>query len=111
MTELPNRSSGDSTPTVQITPPDIVRRRLTAWRGVRAEVIKVIWRDRFEHKFHARRHLLITSERASADDDRAEIESNTHVSRPYSDIVKGMTHGCFKQALRCISLIGTSVFA
>jgi hypothetical protein len=69
MTELPNRSSGDSTPAVQITPPDIVRHRLTAWRGVRAEVIEVIWSDRFEHNFHAPHHLLITSERASADDD------------------------------------------
>jgi phosphoglycerate dehydrogenase-like enzyme len=37
MSELPNRSSGDSATTVQISPPDIVRRRVTAWGGVRVK--------------------------------------------------------------------------
>jgi Fe2+ transport system protein FeoA len=54
MNQLQNRSSGDSATTVRINPPDIVRRRVTAWGGVRAEVIEVIRRDRFEYKFHAR---------------------------------------------------------
>jgi AraC family transcriptional regulator len=68
MSQLQNRSSGDSATTVQISPPDIVRRRVTAWAGVRAEVIVVIRRDQFEYKFHAPHHLLIMSERTSRDD-------------------------------------------
>jgi AraC family transcriptional regulator len=45
-----------------------VRRRITAWGGVRAEVIEVIRRDELEYKFHAPDHLLIMSERTSRDD-------------------------------------------
>jgi hypothetical protein len=62
MSEFQNRSSGDSATTVRISPPDIVRRRVTAWGGVRVEVIEVISRDQFEYKFHALHHLLIMSE-------------------------------------------------
>ena len=68
MSELQNRSSDDSAAAVQITPPDIVRRRVTAWGGIRVEVIEVIKRDQFEYKFHAPHHLLIMSERTSRDD-------------------------------------------
>src|SRR5690349_18314445 len=62
------RSSGDSAATVRIIPPDIVRRRIVAWGGVRAEVLELIRRDQFEYKFHAPHHLLIMSERTSRDD-------------------------------------------
>jgi len=65
MSELPTRFSGDSAATVQITPPDIVRRRVSAWGGIRVEVIEVIRRDQFEYKFRAPHHLLIRSERTS----------------------------------------------
>jgi AraC family transcriptional regulator len=74
MSELQNRSSGDSATTVQISPPDIVHRRVTAWGGVRAEVIEVIRRDQCEYKFHAPHHLLIMSERASRDDGEMLVE-------------------------------------
>jgi hypothetical protein len=74
MSELPNRSSGDSATTVQISPPDIVRRRVTAWGGVRAEVIEVIRRDQFEYKFHGPHHLLIISERTSRDDGETLVD-------------------------------------
>jgi AraC family transcriptional regulator len=74
MSELQNRSSDDSAATVQITPPDIVRRRVTAWGGIRVEVIEVIRRDQFEYKFHAPHHLLIMSERASRDDGETLVD-------------------------------------
>jgi len=74
MSELQNRSSGDSAATVQITPPDIVRRRIVAWGGVRAEVLELIRRDQFEYKFHAPHHLLIMSERTSRDDGETLID-------------------------------------
>ena len=74
MSELPNRSSGDSATTVRIIPPDIVRRRIVAWGGVRAEVIEVIRRDQFEYKFHAPHHLLIMSERTSRDDGETLVD-------------------------------------
>jgi AraC family transcriptional regulator len=74
MNELPKRSSGDSAATVRITPPDIVRRRITAWGGVRAEVIEIIRRDQFEYKFHAPHHLLIMNEQASRDDGKTLVD-------------------------------------
>ena len=74
MSQLQNRSSGDSATTVRISPPDIVRRWVTAWGGVRTEVIEVISRDQFVYKFHAPCHLLIMSERASRDDDGTPVD-------------------------------------
>ena len=74
MSELQNRSSDDSATTVQISPPDIVRRRVTAWGGVRAEVIEFIKRDQFEYQFHAPHHLLIMSERTSRDDGETLVD-------------------------------------
>jgi AraC family transcriptional regulator len=74
MSELQKRSSGDSATTVQIIPPDIVRRRITARGGIRAEVIEVIRRDQFEYKFHAPHLLLIMSERASRDDGERLVD-------------------------------------
>jgi AraC family transcriptional regulator len=74
MSELQNRSSDDSATTVQISPPDIVRRWVTAWGSVRAEVIEFIKRDQFEYKFHAPHHLLIMSERTSRDDGETLVD-------------------------------------
>jgi AraC family transcriptional regulator len=74
MSELQNRPSGDFATTVQISPADVVRRRVAAWGGVRAEVIEVIRRDQFEYKFDAPHHLLIMSERASRDDGETLID-------------------------------------
>jgi AraC family transcriptional regulator len=74
MSELPKRSSSDSATTVQVSPPDIVRRRITAWGGIRAEVIEVTRRDEFEYKFHAPDHLLIMSERTSRDDGETLVD-------------------------------------
>src|ERR1700729_553539 len=74
MSKLQNRFSNDSATTVQISPPDIVRRRVTAWGGVRAEVIEFIKRDQFEYKFHAPHHLLIMSERTSRDDGQTLVD-------------------------------------
>ena len=73
MSELPNRSSGNSATTVQVSPPDIVRRRIAAWGGVRAEVIEVIRRDEFEYKPRPD-HLLIMSERTSRDDGETLVD-------------------------------------
>ena len=51
-----------------------MRRRVTAWGGVRAEVIEFIKRDQFEYKFHAPHHLLIMSERTSRDDGQTLVD-------------------------------------
>jgi hypothetical protein len=48
MSELPNRSSGDSATTVQISPPDIVRRRVTAWGGVPSQTSSLDTYKRFK---------------------------------------------------------------
>ena len=74
MSQLQNRSLGDSAATVQITPPDIVRRRVTAWGGICVEVIEVIGRDQFEYTFHVPHDLLITSERTSRDDGETLVD-------------------------------------
>ena len=74
MSELPNRSSGDFCDHGSDQSAHIVRRQVTAWGGVRAEVIEFIKRDQFEYKFHAPHHLLIMSERTSRDDGETLVD-------------------------------------
>jgi AraC family transcriptional regulator len=60
--------------TVEISPPDIVRRRLTNWGAIQAEAVKVTRREPFEYGFQSRRHLLIVHERAERHDGETLIE-------------------------------------
>jgi AraC family transcriptional regulator len=61
-------------PTVEISPPDIARRRLTSWGAIQAETVKVTRRETFEYSFQARRHLLIAYERAERHEGETLIE-------------------------------------
>src|ERR1700761_9456462 len=59
---------------VEISPSDIVRRRLAHWGVIQADVVNVTRRETFEYGFHARRHLLIAYERAEREDGETLIE-------------------------------------
>ncbi|HEV7603286.1 MAG TPA: AraC family transcriptional regulator [Bradyrhizobium sp.] len=59
---------------VEISPPDIARRRLTNWGAIQADAVAVTRRETFEYGFQARRHLLIAYERAERDDGETLIE-------------------------------------
>jgi AraC family transcriptional regulator len=61
-------------PIVQITPPDIARRRLANWGVIQADAVNVTRRETFEDGFQSRRHLLIAYERAERDDGETLIE-------------------------------------
>src|ERR1700693_74922 len=68
-------SSRSSLPSiVEISPPDIVRRRLANWGAIQADTVKVTRRETFEDGFQARRHLLIVYERAERHDGETLIE-------------------------------------
>src|ERR1700716_3015023 len=59
---------------VDISPPDIARRRLTTGGAIQADDVKITRRETFEYGFRARRHLLIAYERAERDDGETLIE-------------------------------------
>jgi AraC family transcriptional regulator len=59
---------------VEISPPDIARRRLESWGAIQADNVRVTRRETFEYAFQARRHLLIAYERAERDDGETLIE-------------------------------------
>ncbi len=59
---------------VEISPPDIARRRLASWGAIQADNVKITRRETYEYGFHARRHLLIAYERAERDDGETLIE-------------------------------------
>jgi AraC family transcriptional regulator len=59
---------------VEISPPDIARRRLANWGAIQADTVKVTRLETFEYGFQARRHLLIAYERAERDDGETLIE-------------------------------------
>jgi AraC family transcriptional regulator len=44
---------------VEISPPDIARRRLENWGAIRADNVSVTRRETFEYGLQTRRHLLI----------------------------------------------------
>jgi len=59
---------------VEISPPDIARRRLANWGAIQADAVKVTRRATFEYGFQARRHLLIAYERAERHEGETQIE-------------------------------------
>jgi AraC family transcriptional regulator len=59
---------------VEISPPDIARRRLANWGAIQADAVSVTRRETYEYGFQARRHLLIVHERAERDDGETMIE-------------------------------------
>jgi AraC family transcriptional regulator len=59
---------------VEISPPDIARRRLANWGAIQADAVKVTRRETFEYRFQARRHLLIAYERAERHEGETHIE-------------------------------------
>ena len=59
---------------VDISPPDIARRRLTTGGAIQADDVRITRRETFECGFQARRHLLIAYERAERDDGETLIE-------------------------------------
>jgi AraC family transcriptional regulator len=66
------RSSARSV--VEISPPDIARRRSASWGAIQADNVKITRRETYEYGFQARRHLLIAYERAERDDGETLIE-------------------------------------
>jgi AraC family transcriptional regulator len=59
---------------VEISPPDIARRRLAHWDSIQADDVRITRRETFEYGFQDRRHLLIAYERAERDDGETLIE-------------------------------------
>jgi AraC family transcriptional regulator len=59
---------------VEISPPDIARRRLANWGAIQADTVKITRRETFECRFQARRHLLIAYERAERHEGETLIE-------------------------------------
>jgi AraC family transcriptional regulator len=59
---------------VEISPPDIARRRLAHWGTIQADNVRITRREPFECGFRARRHLLIAYQRAERDDGETHIE-------------------------------------
>jgi AraC family transcriptional regulator len=77
MSDIGNRLSGprSSAPSiVELSPPDIARRRLVDWGVIQADTVRVTRRETFECGFLARRHLLIAYERAERNDGETLIE-------------------------------------
>lgn len=59
---------------VEISPPEIARRRLANWGAIQADNVRITRRKTFEYGFQARRHLLIAYERAEREDGETLIE-------------------------------------
>jgi AraC family transcriptional regulator len=72
----PARSRRDLEPhsVVAITPPEIVRRRSTAWSGLHVETVRIMRHTLFEYRFRAPCHLLIAAELAQRYDGETFVE-------------------------------------
>ena len=70
----PSGFSSSPRPIVEISPPDIARRRLANWGAIQADNVRIARRETFEDGFQARRHLLIAYERAERHDGETLIQ-------------------------------------
>src|SRR5258708_14657889 len=59
---------------VEISPPDIARRRLANWGAIQADTVKVTRRETLEYSYQAEKHLLVAYERAERHDGETLIE-------------------------------------
>ena len=65
---------GASASIVRFAPPDIARRRIAAWTGIRTDIVDVTRREAFEYGVRAPQHMLIMCERAEREDGETRIE-------------------------------------
>ena len=70
----PLRPNSSHRSIVEISPPDIARRRLANWGAIQADAVKVTRRGTIEYGFRAQRHLLIAYERGERWDGETLIE-------------------------------------
>jgi AraC family transcriptional regulator len=71
---LLNAATDMAFPTVEISPSDVVRRRIVSWPGMVAEITQVTRNDRIESRFCAPVHLLAMYERGVRQDGGTIIE-------------------------------------
>jgi AraC family transcriptional regulator len=74
MSELVTDQAGTLSSVVQFAPPDIVRRRMTTWKGIQMDAVQAVRREPFEYGLQAQHHLLIMTERAERDDGETLVE-------------------------------------
>jgi AraC family transcriptional regulator len=60
--------------TVEISPPDIVRRRIVAWDGMTGEIVQATRREKIEYRFRAPLHLLAVCEQGMRNDGDTFVE-------------------------------------
>src|SRR5882757_6322503 len=64
----------ESRPLVNISPPEIAKRRSTIWSGLRGETVEIMRHTPFEYGFRAPWHLLIAAEVAERYDGESFVE-------------------------------------
>ena len=60
-------------PQVTFTPPDIVKREVATWKGLRAEAVRMTEAHRFRYVFRGDHHLLIAYDQAARDRGETEV--------------------------------------
>ena len=69
-----SRRNLETTSIVDISPPEIVKRKSSAWSGIVAETVEITRHEPFEYRFRAPYHLLIAAELAERDDGETVLE-------------------------------------
>jgi hypothetical protein len=67
-------AAGAIHPTVEVSRPDVVRRRAMAWNGMAAESAQCTSRERLEYRFRAPVHLLLAYEEGERNDGETLVE-------------------------------------
>ena len=63
-----------STHTVEISPPDIVTRRILRWDGMAVELVQATAREKIAFRFHAPLHLLAVRDQGTRSDGETFVE-------------------------------------
>ena len=68
---------------VEVSPPDIVKRRRVSWNGMAAEIVQAAQLERIESRFRAPAHLLIVGERGARCDGETFVAGLRSSLRDY----------------------------
>ncbi len=61
-------------PAVEISPPDIVKRRTVIWDGMTADIVQATMREKIEVRFRAPLHLLVVHDQSMRSDGETFVE-------------------------------------
>ena len=100
---------GSSHATVEISPPEFIRRRVIECPGLTAESVQTASHTRVEYSFHGATHLLVIYEDGARSDGQTCVQGLPLAFRPATNITNGTSFGDSRASCISTSILTNSL--